>query len=153
MRMRLSLCALLLLPVLLSDAAAQTLTIGSGEIRRGGTIEIPVRFQAGIVPAAGYDLWIAYDPVRFDPPTCTVINVPPAAGACAVRHDEGRIGFIYFTGDISPLVDGTHMLVTLPVPRRAPRGMALLGADTPHVVAPTSDPVPFTIHTGQIDIR
>ena len=153
MQLRHSLLALLLLPLLLPDAAAQTLTIGSGEVRRGGTIEIPVRFEAGAVPAAGYDLWIVYDPTRFDPPTCTVADAFPAAGACAVRHGEGRIGFIFFTHDASPLVGGTHMLVTLPVPRRAPRGVALLGGDTPHVVSPSGGPVPYTIHTGQIDIR
>ena len=147
----LSVCSFLLGCVLLpSLAAAQTLTIGSAEVRRGSTVDIPVQFVPGDVDVVAFQVAVVYDPALLDEPVC----LPSVAWFCGVNHDIGRVVIVHVTPLLQPLTEQTYAEIRFPVPRSAGRGRhALLGAHAVVMSDVDSGSAPFTVYTGRIDVR
>jgi hypothetical protein len=131
-----------------TPALAQVLTVGSGEARRGQTIDLPVHFAAdGVV--VGFELNVVYDPTRFGPPTCFARN----GAACAVHHGEGRIAMLALEWSLAPMPSNEYATLRFPVLPESPRGVALLGVRGAEMVNSVGNRVVGTIHSGQINIR
>jgi hypothetical protein len=143
-----SLLAVVAACLLSTPALAQVLTIGSGEVRRGQTIDVPVHFAAGGA-VVGFDLSVVYDPTRFGTPTCFARN----GSSCAVHHDIGRIAIFNVNWALTPLATGEYATLRFPVLATAPRGVALLGARGYNLGNAAGNAVVGTIHTGQLNIR
>jgi hypothetical protein len=140
----LPLALLLALPV-----DAQTLTLGSGTVRRGDSIDLPLRFDAGATAAVGFDLGVVYDRTRFDAPTC----IAHLGAFCAVQHSLGRVNVIVVDVNLRPLTSGVYMTLRMRPAATAPRTTALLGARQITFASATGTEVAGTIHTGQLIVR
>ena len=150
-KMLLSAFSLLLACALLpSPCSAQTLSIGSAEVRRGTTVDIPVQFVPGVRDVVGFQLAVVYDPAILGAPTCLASN----ASVCSVGHDVGRIALIYVHPHLLPMAEQTLAILRFPVRRDVRHGThAALGALGAMFVGPDTQAVPFTIYTGRIDVR
>jgi hypothetical protein len=131
-----------------TPASAQTLTVASGEVRRGQTIDLPVHFTAG-GGVVGLELHVVYDPSRFGTPTC----FPLRGTSCAVHHAQGRISLMNVSWMLDPLATGDYAVLRFPVDPLAPRGTTLLGGYGFELANSAGNRVRGTLHTGQIRIR
>lgn len=147
---RLAVCLILPFTVLLATpAAAQVLVIDSGNVRRGASVDIPVRFDAGPVSVVGFNMRVVYDRTRFNPPTCVAHH----GAICFVNHSLGHVSLIHVDFNLAPIASARYMTVRFPVPRTAPRGSSPLGAREIAFANADADPVAGTIYTGTIQIR
>lgn len=141
---------LLACALLPSMASAQTLTIGSAEVRRNPTVDIPVQFVPGDRDVVGFQLRVVYDPTIFLPPTCTTGSFT----SCGVNHAAGWVSMMHVNFNLAPLTAQTFAHMRFTLRPDVPRGTrALLGAYDTLLVNAQGRSQPFTMYTGRIDVR